>query len=266
MKNLYLILLTFFAFFYSQFLYIEKVESFKDEKTIKDLNNDIKNIARTEDEIERNYKNFLKDYKVETYFKKNLTKEDYKNIKNTANFYTNKILRLENNLSRIENEDELIKIHSQVIDLKKDLYKSMIYYIDNRNYDKYLLYIEESIKKLVEKNSLQITKIKTKDTYNRKIETLEKKIKENKNYLDEHIKNTIEQRFEHRVNQFIDSPLFNKLKKEDKIKALETLSSKIREKINYSLTKTNISNTDLLNIKLYKSFINKINVLIANIK
>lgn len=225
-------IITLFAFSFSPHTYADGNEVFNDGKTIKDLKEDIDNLNRIEDKLDAKIKNFLKDNNIDSYIKKWLSDLEYDNLKNIINNYLLKNSDLEKSFYSLKDENILISIQEKIISIKKDLYKNLVPYIEIKKYKSYLKYVEKNIKNFIEKNNLYIDKLKTKDIYIKKVNILEKKIEENKKYLDIEVKKIIEKKIDEKLSQIIDSSNFIKLSNNDKIITLEKVIENLNIKIN----------------------------------
>lgn len=270
MKKILYLIFTFLIFSFSSTSYANKVDVFSDGKTIKDLKKDIQNISKAENDLDSKYKLFLEEYKVDVFIKKWLNQTEIQNIKNIANNFLKEQWVLESKISNTKNEDEILKFQNSILDLRKNLYKSLIVYIEPKNHKNYLVFIETNIKNFVEKNTLQLSKIKTQNNYNKKVDVLEKKIQENKNNLKNEVKNIIEKKLDEKFSEIIDSPSFTRLSNESKIKVLENVIENLNSKI--ILFKSNMDynwvyiESEKKKLEIYKIMVEKLREVASNLK
>lgn len=263
-------MITFFVFSFSPQLYANKDEVFNDGKTIKDLRENINNLDKIENDLELKTKEFLKDNNIDNYIKKWISKVQYQELTDIILDYINKNSELEKKAKSLKKEDELLKMQEDFISLKKDLYKSLVAYIEPKSYKNYLVYVENNIKNFIEKNNLQADKLKVKNIYTKKVNVLEKKIQENKKILDLEVKNLIEQKLEERLAQLIDSSAFSKLTNQEKISTLEKIIDNLKWKINYFEMNLNYNSiyieADRKKLEIYNMVIKKLKEVTYSLK
>lgn len=269
MKKILLFVILFVLSF-SQESFASNSGVFSASKTIKDLKKDIKIINKEEADAEIRFKKFLDDHKIDSYLKNPIANVDIQNMKNIVINYVSNASYFENKIKKSQNEEEILSFQKSILDLRKDLYKDLLPYIDNKKYKDYINYIENNTKNLIEKNSLYINKFKAQLAYNKKLDILEKKIQENRDYLDEIIKNLVEQRFDEKFSQLIDSPNFVKLSNESKIKTLERVIWKLTLKIDSFKSNLDYESiyieADVKKLEIYKILIQKLREVTYNIK
>lgn len=268
-KYLKIFIITFFVFSFSQVSANENWV-FSDGKTIKELKKEIENFEKMNLELDSSLKKFLQENKIDSFLKKWLTSDEISNIKNIVNSYISKNSNLENILKKSKNEQEIEKLNLNLLDLKRDLYKWLVPYIDSKNYKNYLTFIDNNLKNFLEKNSLYLNKIKTQSNYEKKVEILEKKIQENKQNLDNQLKNIVEQKVWEKLDDFLSSPSFSKLPKEEKQKILSKIYTNLKTQSDILQSKIDLNSAfvqaDLKKLEIYKIFIWKINELSLNLK
>lgn len=256
MKKIIYIFLTFFVFSFSPTIFANNVGIFNDVKIVKE--------AEKEENI---YKNFLKEYKLENFIKNWLSDEENKKLRKIILDYISSNSDLEQKLQKIKNENEILKIQNSILDLKKDLYKKIIPYIEQKSYKNYLNHIENTLKNFIEKNSpYKNNQINSEE----KVNTLEKKIQENKQNLNSEVRNLIEEKFDEKISVIIDSPSFSKLSTENKIKTLgkviENLNSKVitfQKRLDYSSI---YIESDKKRLEIYKIMLQKLIEISYNLK
>lgn len=270
MKKIIFILITLFVFSFSQRIYASNSGVFSDGKTIKNLKKDIESINKTKANLDSSLNTFLEEHKIDSYLKKWLSTIDYQNIQNIGFTYNSKIGDIEEKINRTEKDEELQKLHNALVESRKDLYKSLLPYIDAKSIKSYLNYVENSTKNFIEKNNLSLSQLKIQNNYSKKVEALEKKIQENKDYLDDVIKNLIEQKFDEKFSQFMEMPSFTKLSTSEKIKTLETVVERLNAKVDSLKTNMNYDSiyieSEKRKLEIYQVLIRKLNELAYSLK
>lgn len=263
-------MITFFVFLFFSTTFLNKVVAFDESKSIRELKKDIVTLNQAEINLENKYKSFLKDYKIDFYLRNNLSHTDNENLKNIASKFLKENLDLELKLSRLTKEEDILKVSNDLLNLRKELYKSLIPYIDSKNYKKYLNFIEINLKNFIEKNNLYLAKLKTKNNYNKKVDNLEKKIQENKETLNLEVKNLIEEKFNEKINSLLDSPSFSKLSNSNKIKVLQKVIDNLSLKIETFKWNLNYNSiyieSDLKKLEIYKTMLKKLQEIAYELK
>lgn len=270
MKKIIYLIITFLVFSFYPFVYANDNGFSNVSKTIKEFKKDIENISKVENNLDAKFKLFLEEYKISSYIKQNLTPEENKQIKNIANNYLKNNWTLEFKLSNINKEEEILKIQNSLLDLRKDLYKNLVPFINQKYYKNYLSFVEWNIKNYVEKNNLYLNKQKLQANYNSKVDVLEKKIEENNQNLDNELRIIIDQKFDEKISNLIDTPSFSKLSNVDKIKALEKVIDSLNIKVKVFASSMNYNSiyieSDKKKLEIYKIMIQKLQWIAMNLK
>jgi hypothetical protein len=109
---------------------------------------------------------------------------------------------------------------------------------------------------------LYLNKQKLQANYNSKVDVLEKKIEENNQNLDNELRIIIDQKFDEKISNLIDTPSFSKLSNVDKIKALEKVIDSLNIKVKVFASSMNYNSiyieSDKKKLEIYKIMIQKL--------
>ncbi|MCH2189136.1 hypothetical protein MK079_04895 [Candidatus Gracilibacteria bacterium] len=207
------------------------------QKSIQTLHDDSKDLEQRIDALQNS--DILQDF-----FKPQLTSEELDNLQQVINEYI--VIR---NESVSQNE---------LFGAKKELYQSMTLFIDPEKLDEYLAYIEEDIRVIKKKDTLNEELQKHQQLLNTKVDYLEEKIKDHTHTLSEILQSDIEEKIEHKLGVLKNNPKFSVLTPEQKQNVLAKTIRKI--KIRISNIESITQKTDILQTKfgIYVTLLEKI--------
>lgn len=257
MKKIIQIIIFSLIFSFSQVIYANDSWVFDDGKTIKNLKKELENIDKNTDILDSNIQNFFDDNKIDSFLKKTISEQENFQLKKIVSLYLSKNKKIENEIKKSKTEKEIEKNQINLLDLKKDLYKWLIPFIDKEKYKNYLNYIENETNNIIETNNLYLAKFSTQSNYNKKVDILERKIQENKENLDLELKLLVEKKIDEKILDFLKSPNFLKLTKENKIKILNKIVFNLKTQKKFIEIK-DISDFDKQKLDIYNIFIWKI--------
>lgn len=260
-----LFIITFFVFSFSPKIYAND-GVFNDGKTIKDLRKDIDNIEQIEINLDLKIKNFFSEYKLDSYLRKWLSDEEYQNLKKVVESYVTKNVELETKFQKLFKEKDLLETQDDLIEIRKTLYKNLVPFISSDKYREYIVYVENNIKNFIEKNTLQINKLKTQKTYNKKVDILERKIQENRENLDLELRKIIEEKVDEKLSLLIEANYFVNLSNETKLVTLEKVTENlILRKKDFEI-EWNYPESDKKKLEIYNVMIAKLQEIIITLK
>ena len=201
-------------------------------KNIKELKQDIDILDKSNIELNNEFEILNTDYKLKTFLKDNLTVIELNKIRALVLDYNNNKNRIELLLSN--KARELVPVIEEIkllLEEKRKLYSWLVPYI-NIDYNlEYLEYIKWDAAIFNEQKSVITDIIVKNEILNIKVETIESKIQEHKDYINESIKEVIESRLQDKIDNLNDNVTFKVLNNESKIKVLEKTILKIKIKL-----------------------------------
>ena len=206
---------------------------FLDEwKTIKE---DIKNINILEQiniKLDNDLYILNTDYKLKSFLRKDLSNIELKKIKIIVSEYNTNKWKLD--LILIEKAKDLLPIIDErklLLEEKRKLYSGLIPYINTDFRKQYLEYIKWDAKIFNEQNDVTTDIIGKKEILSHKLETIETKIQEHKDFINESIERVVETRLDDKINNLNNNERFKILNTESKIKVLDKTINKIEIKL-----------------------------------
>lgn len=212
------------------------------------------------------------DHKLKSFLKKDLTLNELNIIRSLVNEYNTNKNKIESILLVKEKElNSIIEEKKLILEEKKYFYSKLIPYIDWIYNNEYLEYIEWDIKIFNEQRNVETDLIAKKELLNNKVEVIETKIQEHKDYINENIKKVIETRLDEKIKKLSENEAFKMLNYDSKIKVLEKTIVKIKIKLqNLELSSTVftnwIINTLDKKVQTYNTAVDKLEVFKNSIK
>lgn len=201
-------------------------------KTIKELRENINDLDRVENELSNDLDTLNTDHELKSFFKKDLTLNELNIIRSLVNEYNIKKAKLESIL--LAKAKELLPVIEEkklILEEKKSFYSKLTPYIDWIYNNEYLEYIEWDAKIFNEQRDVETDIIAKKELLNNKVEIIESKIQEHRNYINESIKKVIETRLDEKIQKLKDNVTFQMLNYNSKIKVLDKTIVKIKIKL-----------------------------------
>ncbi len=237
--------------------YYDELAILDSSKTIKELKENIYVLDQEDNRLDNDLKILNTNYELKNFLRKDLTLVESGKIRILVqNYITNKN-RIE--LALFENAENWLPVLEErklLLEEKRMFFSWLIPYIDWDFKNKYLEYIKLDTEIFNEQSDVETDIIQKKEILNTKVENIESKIQEHRDFINENIKKVIEQRLAEKIQNLSENESFQKLKSNLKVKVLNKTISKIKIKLE-NLEKKDIDQTFWLEIELSSSVLDK---------
>lgn len=233
-KNLFLTLLAIIAFwFYSTTNSFDIELVFLDDwKTIKENIKEINTLDKENSELNSELSELNTDYRLKTFLRSDLTILELNKIRRIVATYNTNRSRIELVLfQKAKSLVPVIKEKKLLLEEKRIFYSGLIPYINTEFKNDYLEYIKWDAKIFNEQKDLTTDILAKKEILNNKVEILETKIQEHKDFMNETLKKVIESKLDEKINQLNSNERFLSLSSTSKIKVLDKTIVKIKIKL-----------------------------------
>lgn len=234
--------------------------AFLDEwQTIKELKADINTLDKASDELDDDLKTLNTDYELKTFLKTNLGLIELNKIRKLVYEYNSNNARIELELFRKAKELlSVIEERKLLLEEKRKFYSWLIPYIDIIFREQYLEYIKLDAKIFNEQKEVSTDIVAKQEILINKVETIESKIREHRDFINENIRRVIETRLDEKIESLNTNESFIALSLDSKIKVLDKTIVKVKIKLKNLVTSNDISftwaiieiNQDVLNKKI----------------
>lgn len=204
-------------------------------KTIIELNSNIKNLEQERTELDDKWAIFKEENgNISNFVKQDISEEEKDSLSELTYIYRSKKRELDLRLlERVKNLEESEDVKIELLELKKEFYKSISIYVSPEKLDGFLAYIKWDIE-LNEKNKeVKEELYKEKVILKEKVETIKEKIEEHKKNLDNRIEILIKKRLTEKLTELKTSEKYISLSTENKVllfqKTLEKTVSKRKD-------------------------------------
>ncbi len=206
----------------------------KKVETIKQLRENINELELEKKQLKEDWQQFLvENGKIEDLLKEDIPEEDEFRLKEIIDLYTVYKTRVDNQLKENLDKQTEENLKKELLRLKQDLYKKLVYFIKVEKLDDFLTYVRWDLEVNEKRKDVSEEITEDKKKLEEKVETIREKIEENKKVLDEKIRIAIEEKLDEKISAIINDPRFNSLKIERKkqlfIITLDKLSVKRQE-------------------------------------
>jgi hypothetical protein len=203
-----------------------------ENKTIKELHDNIKDLKVEKRDLSETWIQFTKENGgINDFIKTDLNTEDKKNLENLLKTYYKDQDALEKDLKQnATKEGSSENTKHALIELKLDLYKSLTGYIKIDKLKEYVAYIKSNIEVVKEDKNIKEEIYKKEELLNKKVDAIKEKIEANNKLLDEKIKQLLKEKISEKINNLLQNPKFTVLETEKKRAVFEATLTKITQK------------------------------------
>lgn len=241
LKKFFYLIVAIFAIMSFQFTNAsENGLDFSDDwKTIKELKESIDVLDRASLELDQELVDLNADYELKSYLRTDLSLVEINKIKIlVANFNRTKTQMEDLLQEKAKKMLAVVEDKKAVIELKRSFYNSLIPYINYEYNNEYLEYIKTDAKIFSEQKDLSLDIVAKKEILSNKVEKIEWKIQEHKDYINKSLSIVIEKKLDEKVSNLANNESFKVLSSESKRKVLDKTIAKIKDKLN-QIIKTN---------------------------
>lgn len=231
MKKIFLIFVFLISLFLSHSLYAIETGSIIDNKnkSIRELDESIKETEKAKENLIIT-KDFILDKTLETFLKKDLTRDDLNRIWEFAKVYIDKKNILEIKITQAaKNLVDTEELTKNLSDLTLKFYEDLLDFIDKNKYSNYIQYIKEETNFYIGEKELNIDIIKKTEIKNEKIIIIENKIIEHKNNVEETLKDLVYSRVDEKTTQFTQDNNFINFSINEKTEFINSILAKLEE-------------------------------------
>ena len=203
-----------------------------DWKTIKENIEEINILDKENSDLNLELLELNTDYRLKTFLRKDLNIVELNKIRRIVASYNTNRSRIELVLfQKAKSLVPVIKERRLLLEEKRVFYNWLIPYINKVHKEDYLEYIKWDAKIFNEQKDLTTDIIAKKEILNTKVEIIESKIQEHKDFINETLKKVIELKLEEKINQLKENQSFVDLNSSSKIKVLDKTITKIKLKL-----------------------------------
>lgn len=204
-----------------------------EDKSIKEIKQNIEKLNSDKNIISNEYSEFKLESDLSSYFKPLLSREELQSIEILITKYNKQFNEL-NSLLLIQakNLEDTSETKNQLLQIKKDLYLNLLWFVDANKYQEYLVFIRwDAIisKKQVDVKSQIAT---TTEIYDKKVTKIEARIIENRQEMAVRLEKVISDKIDEKINTIKSNASFQKLPNNLQVEVLE----KTIEKVNINIS------------------------------
>lgn len=216
--------------------------------TIKELQQNIKVLEEKQWEISKKFSSDLWDiWEIQKFLKERLTETEIEEIKLIISNYNKSKEKITNDNDNIDDIKELL------LELKKDVYKKLIPYIEQWKLEDYLDYIKNTVETFKQWKDLDNEIDKNRELLEQKVSLIKEKIKVHENELKNEIDELINKKIDEKINIIRNNEKFKFLVLEKRKALISKTIEKINEKLkNIDGTPENQKKIDIYNIVIQK--------------
>lgn len=226
-------------------------------KTIKELKESIEKLDNDRKELFNEKLDLNSNDLLMSYFRTDLSKQELLLLENIIDDYNKNKKFLESELNlKAKNLEDTTEIKSNLMDVKKNLYKQMTPFIKISHYNDYLSYIKTDTHYYSEKTEIYSDILKKQELVNTKLVLIEDRIREYRVNLEDTLNQIIYQKIEEKISSIENNPNFEKLDNDLKIEILNKTLDRLNSDLEKSLLLSDKASKQKVNI--YQIVIKKI--------
>ena len=215
------------------------VISVEKTETIKELRESITELESEKKRLKEDWQNFLSENgSIQDFLKEDIAEEDEARLREIIDLYSIYKQRLNTELEVSNDDTKIETLKKELLNLKQDLYKKLVYFIKIEKLDDFLTFVRWDLS--VNEKRKDVDEEIDEDTkkLEEKVQVIRDKIQENKRVLDERIRVVIEKKLDEKISKILSDERFTKLdieaKKQLFVITLEKL--RVRKEVLVSMT------------------------------
>lgn len=213
------------------------------EKTIKELKLNLEDLDKVKNDLEDSKSEIRLNSELYSYLKEDISSSDNSALLNILSDYNKKRATLEKQLKEASNKlKDTTTISANLFDLRKKLYDSILPYVDTKKSSKYLEYFNKQTKSYLEELQVDADIIKKSVIVNEKINNIEEKIKEHREYLNTTLKNLINDQINVKIDTIIEWEAFQSMTLDQKLSILDKIIKKVDDMQKWFIYENNVLN------------------------
>ena len=208
-------------------------------ETIKELRENITELETKKRQLKEDWQNFLSENgSIQDFLKEDIAEEDEARLREIIDLYSIYKQRLNTELEVSNDDTKIETLKKELLNLKQDLYKKLVYFIKIEKLDDFLTFVRWDLS--VNEKRKDVDEEIDEDTkkLEEKVQVIRDKIQENKRVLDERIRVVIEKKLDEKISKILSDERFTKLdieaKKQLFVITLEKL--RVRKEVLVSMT------------------------------
>ncbi len=204
-----------------------------EDKSIKEIKQNIEKLNSDKNIISNEYSEFKLESDLSSYFKPLLSREELQSIEILITKYNKQFNEL-NSLLLIQakNLEDTSETKNKLLQIKKDLYLSLLWFVDTNKYQEYLVFIRWDA--IISKRQVDVKSqiATTTEIYDKKVTKIEAKIIENREEMAVRLEKVISDKIDEKINTIKSNASFQKLPNNLQVEVLE----KTIEKVNINIS------------------------------
>ncbi len=205
--------------------------SWSETKTIREIKQWIDELKNQTDVLEKQWDEFIKkNWNLAKFIQKNLSIEWKQEFQEIIASFESKQKQLEKDINNSKKEETKRRLKRELLSEKKELYKSLVPYIERSELREYFNYVRSSVemfeKSKIVKDEIHEEEKKLED----KVSSIEEKIEEHNKKLSERIREIAEERLNSKIKTILENEKFNELSLEGKKRVFDSMLDKIESK------------------------------------
>lgn len=250
MKKIFLLSIVLITSWFYSFAnsYTNELVFLDENKTIKELKENIDILDTEKNELDQALLNLNTDYELKTFLRTDLTLVELNKIRIIVQEYNTNKLKIETELElKAKSLESVIDEQKLLLEEKRKLYSWLIPYINKEFTQDYLDYIRWDTEIFREQKNITTDIIVKKEILSTKVEKIENKIKEHREFINENIRNIINEQLEEKIQSLANNESFKVLSLDSKVKVLDKTIIKVKIKLQ-NLQKNLVDLTNWINI------------------
>jgi len=178
-------------------------------ETIRELKENISELESKKRQLRDDWQKFLSENgNLQDFLKEDIPEEDEAKLREIIDLYNIYRARIDTQIEETQDEDKETELKKEVLKLKQDLYKKLVYFIKIEKVEDYLTYIKWDLEVNEKRKDVSQEIDEDKKKLEEKVQVIRDKIEENKKVLDERIREKIEIKLEEKIQKILNDERF----------------------------------------------------------
>ncbi|MCP4523893.1 MAG: hypothetical protein GY828_06790 [Candidatus Gracilibacteria bacterium] len=230
-----------------------------EEKSIKEIKENIEKLSSDKIEITDEYKILKNKNQMISFFKTDISRDDFNTLKSIITTYNDQFTYTEKQLlGKAKNLEDISYEKNKLLQIKKNFYQSLMPYIKPGSYEEYLQYIRGEVSFIKKEKHVDGELIANKEILLSKVNKIEEKIYEQRRIMSESLKIAVSKKIDEKLNRIKSNEKFVQLSPELQAKVIYKTIMNVEKILDQMILEADDSSILSQKIEVYEFLLKKL--------